>query len=85
MRKKYGGRITAIYDIPPAELTVDVPEETGHLARYCVNITDRQDRMIEYARHAVYAGAGALLVNFVATGLGALQALAEDPVITFLP
>ncbi|MCJ7472171.1 MAG: RuBisCO large subunit C-terminal-like domain-containing protein [Actinobacteria bacterium] len=60
----------------------EVEKETGHLARYCVNITDRQDKMIEHAHRAVDAGAGALLVNFVATGLGALQALAEDPAIT---
>ncbi|MEF9426908.1 MAG: RuBisCO large subunit C-terminal-like domain-containing protein [Candidatus Mariimomonas ferrooxydans] len=59
-----------------------VEEETGHLTRYCVNITDRQDKMKEHAHRAVEAGAGALLVNFVATGLGALQALAEDPAIT---
>ena len=59
-----------------------VEEETGHLTRYCVNITDRQDKMTEHAHRAVEAGAGALLVNFVATGLGALQALAEDPAIT---
>lgn len=55
----------------------EVEEDTGHLVRYCVNITDRQDKMIEHAHRAIEAGAGALLVNFVATGLGALQALAE--------
>ena len=60
----------------------EAEEETGHLTMYCVNITDRQDKMIEHAHRAVEAGAGALLVNFVATGLGALQALAEDPAIT---
>jgi 2,3-diketo-5-methylthiopentyl-1-phosphate enolase len=58
-----------------------VYEETGHLTKYCVNITDRQDKMIDYARDAIDAGAGALLVNFIATGLGALQALAEDKYI----
>ncbi|MFC2159680.1 RuBisCO large subunit C-terminal-like domain-containing protein [Actinomycetota bacterium] len=58
-----------------------VEEETGHLTRYCVNITNRQDKMIEHAHRAVEAGAGALLVNFVATGPGALQALSEDPAI----
>ncbi len=31
MREKHGGRITAIYDIPPAELTGDEPEETAHI------------------------------------------------------
>lgn len=60
----------------------EIEGETGHLTMYCVNITDRQDKMIEHAHRAVEAGAGALLVNFVATGLGALQALAEDPAIT---
>lgn len=56
----------------------EVEEETGHLVRYCVNITDRQDKMIENAHRAIEAGAGALLVNFVATGLGALQGLRES-------
>lgn len=57
----------------------EVESETGHLVKYCVNITDRQDKMVENAHRAIEAGAGALMVNFVATGLGALQALAEDP------
>jgi len=64
------------------EAAKEIEKETGHLTMYCVNITDRQDKMIEHAHRAVDAGAGALLVNFVATGLGALQALAEDPAIT---
>ncbi len=55
-----------------------VYEETGHMVRYCVNITDRQDRMIEHAQRAVEGGADAVMVNFVATGLGALHALAEE-------
>lgn len=59
----------------------EVQEETGHLTKYCVNITDRQDKMTDNAHRAVEAGAGALLINFVATGLGALHALAEDPAI----
>ncbi|MDZ7838823.1 MAG: RuBisCO large subunit C-terminal-like domain-containing protein [Actinomycetota bacterium] len=58
----------------------EVEEETGHLVRYCVNITDRQDKMIENAHRAIEAGAGALLVNFVATGLGALQGLRESDI-----
>lgn len=56
----------------------EVQNETGHLTRYCVNITDRLDRLVEHAHRAVDAGAGALLVNFVATGISALQALSED-------
>jgi len=59
----------------------EVQGETGHLTRYCVNITDRLDKMIEHAHKAVNAGAGALLVNFVATGISALQALSDDPLI----
>ena len=59
----------------------EVQGETGHLTKYCVNITDRLDKMIEHAHKAVNAGAGALLVNFVATGISALQALSDDPLI----
>jgi len=59
----------------------EVQGETGHLTRYCVNITDRLDKMIEHAHKAVNAGAGALLVNFVATGISALQALSDDSLI----
>ncbi|MDD3776205.1 MAG: RuBisCO large subunit C-terminal-like domain-containing protein [Actinomycetota bacterium] len=62
------------------EAAREVEQETGHLVRYCVNITDRQDKMIEHAKIAREAGAGALLVNFVATGLGALQALRETDI-----
>lgn len=60
------------------EVAKEVQDSTGYLTKYCVNVTDRQDRMIEHAHRAVEAGAGALLVNFVATGISALQALAED-------
>ena len=31
MRRRYGGRIVSVYDIPPAELAGDMPEETFHI------------------------------------------------------
>lgn len=53
--------------------------ETGEKTLYAVNITDRVDRMRENALRAIDAGANALMVNYVATGLSALRTLAEDP------
>ncbi len=55
-----------------------VYEQTGHRALYCVNITDRPDRMLQHACRAIDLGVDIIMVNAVATGLGALQALAED-------
>jgi len=60
-----------------SKVAKEVEEDTGHLVRYCVNITDRPDRMIENALRATEAGAGALLVNFITTGLGALEAIRD--------
>jgi 2,3-diketo-5-methylthiopentyl-1-phosphate enolase len=31
MKKKYGGRLVSIYDIPPSELTTDQPDHTSHI------------------------------------------------------
>lgn len=59
-----------------------VEEETGHLTTYCVNITDRFDKMLDHALRAVNAGAGMLMVNFIAAGIGSLQALVENPEVT---
>jgi 2,3-diketo-5-methylthiopentyl-1-phosphate enolase len=56
-----------------------VYEETGHRALYCVNITDRPDRVLESARRAAELGADMVMVNAVSTGLGILQALADMP------
>ena len=55
--------------------------QTGHLTRYCVNITDRPDKILAHARSAQDAGAGALMLNFVAAGLSSLQALSEDSIL----
>jgi 2,3-diketo-5-methylthiopentyl-1-phosphate enolase len=52
--------------------------ETGHQALYCANITDRPERMLENAHRAQELGAGMVMVNAVSTGLGLVQALAED-------
>lgn len=55
----------------------EVYEQTGHLTRYCVNITDRFDRVLEHAKTAIEEGADFLMVNFVAAGISVLQALSE--------
>jgi len=56
----------------------EVYEQTGHLTRYCVNITDRFDKVIEHAKIAVEEGADFLMVNFVAVGISILQILSEN-------
>ncbi|MDD5658544.1 MAG: RuBisCO large subunit C-terminal-like domain-containing protein [Actinomycetota bacterium] len=55
----------------------EVYEHTGHLTRYCVNITDRFDKVLEHAKIATEEGADFLMINFVATGISVLQALSE--------
>ncbi len=57
----------------------EVYEETGHTSLYCVNVTDRPDRMLKAARRAVELGADMIMINAVTSGLGALQAAAADP------
>jgi 2,3-diketo-5-methylthiopentyl-1-phosphate enolase len=54
-----------------------VAGETGHRARYVANVTTRGGRLIETASAALDGGADALMVNGLATGLDAVQALAE--------
>jgi 2,3-diketo-5-methylthiopentyl-1-phosphate enolase len=56
-----------------------VYEETGEHTLYCVNVTDRLPRMFEMAKRLVDAGVNAMMVNYVAVGLEAMRALAEDP------
>ena len=55
----------------------EVYEQTGHLTRYCVNITDRFDKVLEHAKTAIEEGADFLMINFVSTGISVLQALSE--------
>jgi 2,3-diketo-5-methylthiopentyl-1-phosphate enolase len=59
----------------------EVYQETGHRAAYCPNITDRPDKVVENARRAQELGAGMVMINAVATGLGVVQAVAEDPTV----
>ena len=53
-------------------------EKTGFLTKYCVNITDSPEKIIENAQRAQEAGAGAVMVNFIAAGLSVLKALSEN-------
>ena len=57
-------------------------EETGQTSLYCVNVTDRPDRMLEAARRSVELGADMIMINVVTSGFGALQAAAADPAIS---
>jgi len=57
-------------------------EDTGHRAFYCVNITDRPDKLLENAHKAIELGADLIMINAVTAGLGTLQAAAADPDIT---
>jgi len=58
-----------------------VYEETGEHTLYAVNVSDSLPKMFEVAKRAVDAGANCIMVNYLAVGLPALQALAEDPEI----
>lgn len=58
-----------------------VYDETGHRTLVCVNITDRPDRIAENGRRAVEAGADLVMINAVSSGLGMVQAVADDPAI----
>ncbi len=57
----------------------DVFQATGHRTIYCVNVTDRPDRMLANARRAIDAGATGLMVDFVTVGISAISMLADDP------
>ena len=54
-----------------------VAGETGHRARYIANVTTRPLRLVETARAALEAGADAVMVNGLATGLDGVRTLAE--------
>jgi len=58
-----------------------VYEETGEHTLYTVNVTDEVPKVFENARRAVELGCNAIMVNYLATGLPVLRALAEDPAI----
>jgi ribulose-bisphosphate carboxylase large chain len=56
-------------------------QQTGKNVLYAVNITTRQDKLLELADKAIQAGANHLMVCGPYIGFGGLQALAEDPSI----
>lgn len=53
-------------------------EEKGQRTLYCVNITDRVDKVIGNAKEAIEVGANALMLNYLTVGISCLRALAED-------
>lgn len=57
----------------------EVYEEKGERTLYTVNVTDDIPKVFENAKRAIELGCNAIMVNFVATGLPVLRALAEDP------
>ena len=59
-----------------------VYQETGHRAVYCPNITDRPEKVVENALRAQELGAGMVMVNGISTGLGVIQAVAEESQVT---
>lgn len=59
----------------------EVRRATGRTLLYALNVTGDARTLHERARRAVAEGANALLVNAVAYGWGALEALARDPAI----
>ena len=50
----------------------------GEKTLYCVNITDRVDRLKKNAAEAIEAGANALMLNYLTAGISALRCLAGD-------
>jgi len=54
-------------------------QQTGKKVLYAVNITTRQDKLLELAEKAIQAGANHLMVCGPYIGYGGLQALADDP------
>ncbi|MDD1718334.1 MAG: RuBisCO large subunit C-terminal-like domain-containing protein [Methanoregulaceae archaeon] len=57
----------------------DAREETGHQVLYAVNVTTRPDRIVDRANEVLSLGANMLMVDIFVAGIGALQALAEEP------
>lgn len=54
-----------------------IAEETGHRAWYVANVTTRARSLVDTARAALEAGAGAVMVNALAVGPDVLLELAE--------
>ena len=59
----------------------EVYEEKGERTIYLVNVTDDIPKVFENAKRAIELGCNGIMVNYIATGLPVLRALAEDPEI----
>ena len=59
----------------------EVYEEKGERTIYMVNVTDDLPNVFENAKKAVALGCNGIMVNYIATGIPVLRALAEDPEI----
>jgi ribulose-bisphosphate carboxylase large chain len=57
----------------------DARSETGRQVLYAVNISDRADRIVERAEHAIELGANTIMIDVITCGFTALQALGEEP------
>lgn len=64
------------------ELSHRVFEETGHRTAYCVNVTDRPDRILEHVKRVQGLGAGLVMINGIAVGLGTIRTVTEDPSVS---
>lgn len=53
----------------------------GEKTLYCVNITDRADKLLDNAKRAIDAGANALMINYLTEGLSSFRCIAENPEI----
>ena len=56
-----------------------IERETGRRVLYAVNVTARGENLVDRARMLVEEGANALLINVLAYGFSALEALATAP------
>ena len=61
------------------EVSHRVFEETGHRTAYCVNVTDRPDRILEHVKRVQDLGADLVMINGIAVGLGTMRTVVEDP------
>jgi 2,3-diketo-5-methylthiopentyl-1-phosphate enolase len=56
-------------------------KETGEKKLYAINVTDEPARCLEKAEAAVQAGARAVMINYLPSGLGLVSSLARSPKI----
>ncbi len=54
-------------------------DQTGQRVLYAAHISTTPERIVDKALTAIRAGAGALMLNFFASGFGSLQILREHP------